>query len=456
MMSYLEIANRINDEKQSDPELDWIDELDIADAPNFKEPPLIIPSYSTVNGAERKWRDGLSKILTFVNRYENVQITKRCPLINTSTRGKLNSYIWGSHTSVGNAINNMIEMGLISVNNGGYSFNCGKQNTCREFRFFRGNVEKFKVFCEDNNIKPFVIKDYEYDETEMQNGKSVAEFNRKKVLFKSNLRLSKPNTKSEKEFEAFLTTCLYENYPQFKFYEDLVKEINGKYYSGYLKDFAIVFEPKYRWSGSRKNITSIGIRATTSKNNTKKANRQILFDEYGLNKNKDITASVPRVTLSINNGEWLSKEVDLYEEIYSNCHQDEPFTEEMRKAIKKLFMRAYFDSTEKNMVHHTWKEMDKEGIKKEEIDEPMRKLRNAIKETCGKIYKKEIFLAESCIYLRVLQRLLESGRRCWLLYDCFYSSGFEGETDEEYSQIIDEYLVESFNEYMSRSKKRLR
>ncbi len=456
MISYLEIAKRIKDEEESNSDLELDDDFDFADTPNFKRPSFKFLPCSTAKGARKKWRDGLSKIFTFVSQYQDVRISKRCPLIRISTRGKMNGYIWGSHTAVGNAIKDMIEMGLIEVHDYRYRFNCGKRNRCRIYRFYSENVGTFIDFCLENNIKPYVIKEHEYDETKKQNGKAVYEFDRKKVLFKQNLKLRKPEIMGESDFKDFLEDCLFRNYPQLSFYKELVEGINAEYYSGWLKDLKIKFKPKFRWSTTREHITSIGIRAATKMNNTKRDDRDFILDEYGLDKRKDIRASVPRVTLSINNGEWFSKDIDLYKEIYKNCHQDEPFTDKMRDAIKTLFMRAYFDSTEKNMVNHTWQKMNQDGIAKEDIDEPMRKLRNAIKETCGDIYKKEIFLAESCIYLGVLKRLLESGRRCWLLYDCFYSEGFEGETDEEYSQIIDEYLVESFNEYMSRSKEEIR
>ncbi len=340
-------------------------------------------------------------------------------------------------------------MGLLSLGyNIDYNYNSSERNKCCEYKFYRENADNFIKYCKDNNIEPYVIKNYDYDSKDIDDDDKLSNFNKARVLFKSNLRLRKPEGMGEIEFEKFLTRCLNKNYPQLEYYQKLADSINEIYYTG-LEEMSIVFKPSFKWSDSRKSITKIGIRATTALNNTKKADRDALLEKYGLDKEKekDVRASVPRLTLSLNNDEWFLENVDLYGKIYMNCNQDEAFTDKMREAIKKLFMRAYFDSTERNMVNHTWRDMKKSGVTKQDVDEQMRKLKVAIEKTCGKIYGTEIFLAESCVYLRVLQRLLESGRKCWLLYDCFYCSGLEGEDKETYSETIDRYIEESFNEY---------
>ncbi len=94
MISYEEIANRLGNIKiKLNIEDDEVELADIADAPYYKQPLLNIPPCSTAKGAEKKWREGLSKILTFIKRHQYVQ--KKCSMIYVSTRSKTNHHIWG-------------------------------------------------------------------------------------------------------------------------------------------------------------------------------------------------------------------------------------------------------------------------------------------------------------------------------------------------------------------------
>lgn len=150
------------------------------------------------------------------------------------------------------------------------------------------------------------------------------------------------------------------------------------------------------------------------------------YFKYGFTLEKDINASVPRMTLSLNMGHWVDEGADIYELIYRHMEPTGVFTTEVREAIKKLHMRAYFDESEKQVGHHTWLAMDQENIDREDVCNKMAEFRNAIVQAeGGKLYGSDIFYVESCVYLMTLYDLLASGHRVWQVYDCFYSTGAE-------------------------------
>lgn len=189
--------------------------------------------------------------------------------------------------------------------------------------------------------------------------------------------------------------------------------------------------------------------------------KEDILNKYELNLEKDVTSSVPRITLSINKQQWIKEDIDIYEIIYNqyirNHYNDtvvEKF-EEVRPAIKKLHMRGYFDKP--NMLGvHTRRAMANVENKKE-IDEEMRIYQQAIIEAeGGNLFGSEIFYHESCIYMDVLKELLDKQYKVWMCYDAWYASkkGIEQEEFKEYvTKIVEEKanyyihtVVEKFNE----------
>ncbi len=97
-----------------------------------------------------------------------------------------------------------------------------------------------------------------------------------------------------------------------------------------------------------------------------------------------------------------------------------------------MFFRAYFDSTDAKMGYHTWANMVQNGIDQNTVYLEMEKLRRALEQVLGKKrYGNFIFLAESCIYIDVLQYLLKTGYKVWLVFDCFYGAGFGSQKEFE-------------------------
>lgn len=412
----------------------------------------VLPSFaikeSSAKGAETKLKNKLSKVLAFIDLVKHKRFKTGCTVMPISVTNKDNLAIWQNEKGVSRAIDFMIEIGLISVESDKYQFGAyyEKDNKSKTYRYYKENEDKLKEYCEDHNIQMFIVKNKVYNMSELK--KLHTGIDKSKVRFASRLKLIKPIELSRAEFEKQLTLCLYENYPALRFHIVKTNEINEKYYKDY-PEFRIRFQPNFTWSEDELYVSGIGIRATNSLTNLKKENRKEVLKEYGFILEKDINASVPRMTLSLNSGHWIDESQDMYELIYRVIEPTGLFTKEKREAIKKLHMRAYFDSGDKSVGHHTWLTMEQNGIDREDVCDKMSEFRNAIiSAEGGKLYGSDIFYVESCVYLMTLYDLLSAGHKVWQVYDCFYSSGSDS---QEWGQGADSEKL--FTEMISKGVK---
>lgn len=362
---------------------------------SYKLPIFKVPTYSNAKGAKGKWVKQLSKVYGFIQSVQHKRYNEGCTIMPISSRNRINLAIWGSYVSVCTNIKFMLKMGLLEYETKTRRFN-SVDNECYTYRYYVENEVKFIQLCKDNNIEPYLIENGSYDKVAKVN--DIPDFDKSKVLFKTHLRLKKPADMTKSQFEDFLTKCLYENYPQLKYYQDLTNRLNKEDYKDY-PELRIRFEPHFTWAKSENSVTGIGIRATNSLVNVKKSDRPKILKQYGFDKEKDVKSSVPRLTLSLNKGEWVSEDIDLYEEIYNYCESDIEFDDDEREAIKALFMRAYFDSSPQNVAYHTWNIMNQDNISERDVKDKMKYLRNAIEKVCGgKTYGNYIFLLNrACI-----------------------------------------------------------
>lgn len=412
----------------------------------------VLPTFtikeSSAKGAETKLKNKLSKVLAFIDSVKHKRFKTGCTIMPISVTNKDNLAIWQNEKGVSRAIDFMIEIGLISVESDKYQFGAyyEKDNKSKTYRYYKENEDKLKEYCEDHDIQMFIVKNKVYNMSELK--KLHIGIDKSKVRFASRLKLIKPIELSRAEFEKQLTLCLYENYPALRFHIVKANEINEKYYKDY-PEFRIRFQPNFTWSEDELYVSGIGIRATNSLTNLKKENRKEVLKEYGFILEKDINASVPRMTLSLNSGHWIDESQDMYELIYRVIEPTGLFTKEKREAIKKLHMRAYFDSGDKSVGHHTWLTMEQNGIDREDVCDKMSKFRNAIiSAEGGKLYGSDIFYVESCVYLMTLYDLLSAGHKVWQVYDCFYSSGSDS---QEWGQGADSEKL--FTEMISKGVK---
>ena len=445
MISVVEIASRLVDRKEyefSVNKANWEPKR----AESYTLPAFHITE-SKAKGAEAKLRTKLSKVLAFIDTVKHKRFKDGCTIMPISVTNKDNLAIWGDKMGVSRAIAYMIEIGLISVESDKYQFGAyyDKDNKSKSYYYYKENEDKVKAYCEARGITMHVVQNKVYDMAEV---KSVPlAMDKSMVRFATGLKLIRPEDLSKAEFEKQLTLCLYENYPGLRFHIIKANEINERYYKDY-PEFRIRFQPNFTWSDDDLYVSRIGIRATNSMINVKKEVRKEILNAYGLNLEHDINASVPRMTASLNVGHWIDETEDMYELIFRVMEPNGDFDYEVREAIKKLHMRAYFDSGDKLTGHHTWLSMDQSGIDREDVCDTMKAFREAIIEAeGGKLYGSDIFYIESCVYLMTLYDLVTSGHKVWQVYDCFYATGEEDQ--ELFDFMISNGAKRNFEDFLS-------
>jgi len=428
---------------------------------NVPTPPFVpgdVPGLEH-NGDLKKYKDRFSSYLAFIDCVKYFRSKEHCTILALATTSNVFLNIWGSTRNVSNRFDELEEIGLIKV------FDPHHQTgMCKLYYYFVENERLLIEHCKKYNIEKLLVKNVQElkDKKKKEYQKRCEEVYTKefkeKVKFNSNLTLKKPNSVKPKQFESDLYEMLSENYPGLKIYQRMADEINDTFYKDQ-PDFKIKFKPKFHWNKpsiknkGKSKIVGIGIRATNrlcsaKKDNDKHSNkilREEVLKQNGFEFEKDIKSSVPRVAYALNHGGWLKDDVDLYKEIYKEIDSgvsDEEFNLE-RDAIKKLFFRVYFDTTDNKLAYHTWDSMNQEGMNKESVYEDMIALRRAMEKVLGeKRYNNYIFYVESCIYIDVLHTLLSKGYKVWLVYDCFYGKGFG--TQEEFERVVLEAVMVSF------------
>lgn len=424
-------------------------------------PPPFEPSEPNlqINGALKKYKDRFGKYLAFIDCVKYFRSKEHCTILALATTSNVFMNIWGSSRNVSNAFEALEKIGLIKEYDGYY-----QTGMCKLYYYFVENERLLIEHCKKYNIEKLSVKNVqelgkkEKKEYQIKCKETYTDDFRKSVLFKSRLNLKRPEEVKPEQFKKDLNEMLYENYQGFKIYQGIADEINETFYKDQ-PDFKIKFKPSFHWNKeggknkSRSKIVGIGIRATNrlcsaKKDNDKHSNkilREEVLDKYGFEFEKDIKSSVPRVAYALNHGGWLKDDIDLYKKIYMEIDSgvsDEEFNLE-RDAIKKLFFRVYFDTTDNKLAYHTWDSMNQEGMNKESVYEDMIALRRAMETVIGKRrYDNYIFYVESCIYIDVLHTLLSKGYKVWLVYDCFYGKGFG--TQEEFERVVLEAVMVSF------------
>ena len=368
MITLEEIASRLKDKGDYDfTANEWTWEPQKAED---CEPPACCIKGSRAKGAETKRRNKLSKVLAFIDMVKHKRLKEGCTIMPISVNNKYLLAIWNNKMGVSRALEYMTEIGLIEIENSRYQFGAyhEKDNTSRTYRYYKENEDKVREYCESHNIEAFRVKNPVYSMKELEDVHT--DIDRSKVRFSSRLKLIRPAGVSKAAFEKQLTLCLYENYPGLRFHIIKANEINEKYYKDY-PEFRIRFQPNFTWSDDNLYVCRIGIRATNHLCNVKKESRHEILKTYGFTLEKDINASVPRITLSLNSGHWIEETEDIYELIFRVMEPHGMFTKEIREAIKKLHMRAYFDSGEKSAGHHTWLKMEQDGVDREDVCDKM-------------------------------------------------------------------------------------
>ena len=427
--------------------------------PKFEVPVKKSNSYEVYKKQE------LSKVLAFIEYAQRKRLKEGCTAMPIPTTSQRNLMIWGYPKAISRAIKFMKDTGLIQVHIDTYRFAVpyAGANYGKTYAYFAENEKKLIQYCKEHGIHKFVIKNLE----EIRGTKKQIEkiesaldlidryrtFEISAVRFTKGLELEKPDGVSDQDFVLYLYACLYLNYPELAFHQAKADEINERFYEDY-PEFKLRFRPHFTWKGNK--VVKIGIRLSNEFCNKKKAERKVLLDQYGFHLSHDVRSSVPRLTLSTNEGRWIEEDIDIYELINKEFEPETEFSEARRDALKHYMLRTYFDmGTNKELGRNVLSiinemKVKRPGVKKEEVDELIGKLKNAAFKALGnKTYGSDIFYIESCIYLMTLYDLLTSGHMVWLVYDAFYSNGAEDE--ETFKEMVKNSVKINFNHFMEHS-----
>ena len=441
MITVEEINKRLKAGPEEKKPYDW--------EPKRPDHPVKTPKLKVVipesNNGPKTARERFSKILAFIDEVKAKRYKEGCTVMPISTHSKKLLRIWNSSKGVSLAIDKMIEAGLIEIEDPSFRHHAPKQieNHCKTYLYFADVEREIINYCKENKIEKFVPDStLKIDQRLKRIIDSVPKtFDKSKVRFSIDLDIVKPEGLSVSEFEDYLTYCLYENYPYLRLVQLKIKEINEYYKTDVEQNFKMEFEPTFKWceeKGRTNVLEGITIRATNAYSNRKKIKRYWTKKKEELVLGHDVRSSVPRITLSLNSGHWVSeKEIgDIYKLISEAFDSKHKYTNARREAIKKLHMFCYFSGNVSSGIlgNYVWWYMKKEDAKKPEVNSVLGELREAIiKAEGGKLYDVEVFFVESCLYVMTLYDLLKAGIKTWLVYDAFYSKEFD---DQEYLKQI--------------------
>ena len=458
-MTFIDIYNELQNASKKEKQVEaFINPIEAADV---SVPVLNLPTKLTKNQ-----RTFLSKVLAFIDMKKQVRIRDVATLMNISCKNKRLLSITGSVKNSSNFIRRMANLGLISVVDDTYQFNAyySKQNHSKRYAYHYKNEVLIKKYCKQNSINIYK-PNKNYNNNTIVESFSIDSFETDEVKFSNHLLLHKPDDYSVSEFEAYLTQALYKNYPQLSKYQQMADLINDTFYVDDA-DRQIRFVPSFTWNKGNNSVIKIGIRATNTLVSAKKDKdgsenfygiyKEDVLLKYGFNLEKDVKSSVPRITYLLNNKEWLSEDIDIYQNIYNeylkinNNNNNNTIVEsfsEVREAIKGLHMRGYFDNETMMAVHIS----NKVKLNYDSVKDEMSKYRQAIiSAEGGNTFGSEVFFHESCIYLDVLYELLKKGFDVLQIYDAFYSKK-EGMTNEEFEtlvrQIVENKAIQYINNY---------
>lgn len=282
------------------------------------------------------------------------------------------------------------------------------------------------------------------------------------------------------QIDEVVRQILKERYPIIEKTQEILRELNEFYADK--PELLTKFEPNIR--KTEHQVKKIGLRATNQMCNSKNrpelggeiSERKQLQKKYGLDYEYDINASISRVTMSINEGRWLSRDEtgDIYGVIHEELKQEiqrrldavnyvidnnltnnetnriaylqtilskfsKTIHSDGRDSIKYFSMRGYFSLSPQQMSSHIMNASDG-TIPKAETDIMCSIFYDAMRNAIGETFGSAVFAFESAIMNLTALKLCKSGNLCGLVYDCFYT-----QNDVSFENF-ENLIAESFDE----------
>lgn len=393
----------------------------------------------------RKWKSALQGFLYFV-KYEQFCIPRKYQVvvpIATTSRTLLNYFKYPSNVAA--FLKKAQECELLYCENKDYNYwnkSIGSQNFCRKYIINRQVMTLIKDVCKKYNIDVDISIKNEVEQASLNEALKVNGEIYNRIRFCSNLRI--PSTVTDTQ----IISVLYDKYPMLRKYQQKADQLNK----------TLTAENQIRFSvtihRTDKFITKIGIRATNRIVNLREHEDEYSDQYKGIwrkeylqgyfNDNKyysfDVKSSIYRVQYLLNHKTWLPNSVDLYKEISPNEFRNNYD----RECFKYFSMYTFFDSSaEATLIHNSFKTPFLESLEdREAILKFIREARDKFEQVIGKSCRSEIFLHESCIYMKVVEVLKNRGIDVVQVYDSFYTDKPVDDIEDIVYNAAMEYLEE--------------
>lgn len=348
------------------------------------------------------------------------------------------------------AIQVAVKVGLLAVyERGSFKKTAAGLGLCSKY-LYNKRVERFVV----EKFKEYGITKADFQRVTRSATKARVrkEMSDKELMDKITIGcgLSLPNLSDETIYRA-----LYKNYPMLRELGDAeggdVKACNemGDKISpefGKLAHLTSAIKIK-RGKGGR--ITGISVRPWSNAAVMKSEDRKSAMRKMSTSGKNilefDVKASIYQVTELCNKGLWRGNSFDEYRAMAG--FEMDPKQRQIYK--HGLAMRLYFAESDKSCMSHILAlGRDAEDVCSRVdgwhiVQEARRRMFDAI----GPGYGSEIFLHESCIYVKALRKLMERGEKAILVYDCFYlldSSLTARDVEKVVREAANEYYAKWF------------
>lgn len=379
-------------------------------------------------------------------------------LIIPQTSGYWNT-VFGCHENISRAINIAKKIGLLETVSDFYHFGDEKpENNVAKIYVWNKKMEKVCLnLFHQYNINPIIenaSKEFATAEKIIAKSKTRSMAAKiSKLLKEGKVKISQKT--SIKATDNEIKACITKLYPMYVDTLKLIQEDNLKNLNN--PDEWDYFPINIHRSRKSKLVTKISARKSNKYCNSKVHNiteedkqtnrvlrHDLLMKKFGAYNENDVSSSIYRVTYLLNYGEWLDRDVDLYESIAGFKFE----SKEARKYFKQFCMRLYFSKSAKQVIKDI-----KRSIKKGEVNmvldkDTIRKIKGVyqrMREVIGESYYSEIFMHESCIYTLVAHRLREMGYRLIQIYDGFYTDKHLDE--KEFDRIVKDCALEYMDKY---------
>jgi len=387
-----------------------------------------------IHALGRKWRSNIKELALLCDKYKLLPNNFH-DAIALSCNSKFLIKLYGYPMKVNRILQMARHIGLLELASNYASFNHGDNNQSFTYRI---NKELLNLILETNVL---------YNGGDRERGgrdNIIKEPNMSKQLDLSKLQYVTINAKKRSRqllnlSEEELIELLYLRYPQIRYYQNVVEEINTV--NGWKgSPYEIRFEPniEHHYSYNKFSMRYTSEYACYPKETRETLNRDMLGEDYH---KYDVNGSIFRVTYLLNNGSWMDYSGDIYRYLYGNEFE----SREDRRGFKTICNTVYFTSTAREAARRY---VDRNGVSNynEELFNIFDDLKNKITDVIGKSYNSEIFMHESCIYIDAVKRMMDIGYKVLPVYDCFC---FNKRWDPDMS-LIDSCISASAKDYYNK------